>query len=751
MTIFSAAILLFFVMDPIGNIPLFLAALGPVEPARRAWVVGRELFIAYALLVGFLLAGRPLLATLHISEPALTMAGGIVLFLIAIRMTFPAAHGPLGERVEGEPFVVPLAIPYVAGPSALATVLLLTSREPERMGEWFAAVTLAWLASATILLLSQRLARVLGEKGITAVERLMGMVLVASAVQMFLDGLKKALAVVVVGLVLSSAAGARCDEPAAVAEAADADIFAGERVLRLRIRVAPRDEERLREDPRRYVRCVLEEEGGATFRNVAVKLKGAAGSFREFDDRPALTLSLVKFARERTFHGLEKFHLNNSVQDESLALEWLAAGVCRDAGVPAARAAHARVWINDRDLGIYVLKEGFDALFLARHFAAADGNLYDGGFVQDVDAALEKDCGDGPDDGSDLAALVEACREPDPARRHEAVAARLDVDGFLSFMAAELLLGHWDGYTEAANNYRLYVDPADGRARFIAHGMDQILGDPGASILDMPGSIVARAVMDDPEWRAAYRERVRELLPLFDPPEPVLARVAALATRLGPALAEIGPEAVATHAERVRELDERIRARAESLREQAVAPEPVPPEAMAFDAEGTMRLEGWEPRSEADDAVLEQVAAGLAAADEPTHEPDSEPDREPDREPDGAARGGAYAIRCGPSGRCIASWRRRVVLARGDYVLRAVVTTRGVEPLEDEKGRGAGVRISGAGRENAVAGDVERRTLFHGFTVEDDAREVELVAELRAAAGEAVFDAAAFTLHRLGP
>lgn len=195
MTIFSAAILLFFVMDPIGNIPLFLAALGPVDPARRAVVVGRELFIAYALLVGFLFAGRPLLATLHISEPALTVAGGIVLFLIAIRMTFPAAHGPLGERVDGEPFVVPLAVPYVAGPSALATVLLLTSREPGRMAEWFAAVSLAWLASAGILLCSSRLARVLGEKGITAIERLMGMVLVASAVQMFLDGVRKALAV----------------------------------------------------------------------------------------------------------------------------------------------------------------------------------------------------------------------------------------------------------------------------------------------------------------------------------------------------------------------------------------------------------------------------------------------------------------------------------------------------------------------------------------------------------------------------
>ena len=188
MTAFSAAILLFFVMDPIGNIPLFLAALRPVDPARRLLVVGRELLIAYGLLVGFLYAGRPLLAVLGISEPALTMAGGIVLFLIAIKMVFPTAHGSLGEAVEGEPFVVPLAIPYIAGPSALATVLLMTSRDPGRHTEWLLAVSLAWLASAAILLLGAKLSRFLGDKGITAIERLMGMVLVASAVQMFLDG-----------------------------------------------------------------------------------------------------------------------------------------------------------------------------------------------------------------------------------------------------------------------------------------------------------------------------------------------------------------------------------------------------------------------------------------------------------------------------------------------------------------------------------------------------------------------------------
>jgi MarC family membrane protein len=178
-------------MDPIGNIPLFLAALKPVDPVRRFRVVGRELLIAYALLVAFLFVGRPLLSVLAISEPALTIAGGIVLFLIALRMVFPAEHGKLGEDIDGEPFVVPLAVPYIAGPSALATVLLMTSRDPARRTDWFFALSAAWLASAVILLLGARLSHFLGAKGITAIERLMGMVLVASAVQMFLDGVAK--------------------------------------------------------------------------------------------------------------------------------------------------------------------------------------------------------------------------------------------------------------------------------------------------------------------------------------------------------------------------------------------------------------------------------------------------------------------------------------------------------------------------------------------------------------------------------
>lgn len=193
MTISSAAILLFLVMDPLGNILLFTSALQHVPQQRRVRVVTRELIFAYAILVLFLFVGGPLLELLNISGPALTIAGGLVLFLIALRMVFPSSDNPLTEAVRDEPFIVPLAIPYVAGPSALATVLLLMSREPARWPEWLLALTLAWLASTAILVLGGRIGAFLGSRGLVALERLMGLLLVAVAVQMFLEGLRVAL------------------------------------------------------------------------------------------------------------------------------------------------------------------------------------------------------------------------------------------------------------------------------------------------------------------------------------------------------------------------------------------------------------------------------------------------------------------------------------------------------------------------------------------------------------------------------
>ena len=190
MSIVSSALLLLLVMDPLGNIPAFLSALKDVDPARQTRIVIRELLIALVIMIVFLFAGQVVLGLFHISESALTIAGGVILFLIALRMVFPSADRS-SEDIKGEPFIVPLAIPFVAGPSLLATELLLMSREPERWRDWLLALAGAWAATAIILMLASRLRAFLSQKGLVAMERLMGMVLVAIAVQMFLSGIER--------------------------------------------------------------------------------------------------------------------------------------------------------------------------------------------------------------------------------------------------------------------------------------------------------------------------------------------------------------------------------------------------------------------------------------------------------------------------------------------------------------------------------------------------------------------------------
>ncbi len=189
MTTLSAALLLFLVIDPLGNIPMFMTTLKKVDEKRQRKVVVRELLFALVILVSFLFLGQYLLQLLHLSETALTTAGGIILLIIAIKMIFPARDKSLQEDVEGEPFIVPLAIPYVAGPSAMATSLLMMSREPERWMDWLFAVLIAWFVSAIIIYFSSYFARFLGEKGLIAIERLMGMLLITVAVQMLLTGI----------------------------------------------------------------------------------------------------------------------------------------------------------------------------------------------------------------------------------------------------------------------------------------------------------------------------------------------------------------------------------------------------------------------------------------------------------------------------------------------------------------------------------------------------------------------------------
>lgn len=188
MTTLSAALLLFLILDPLGNIPVFLGLLKPLPAHRRRIVLVRELLIALGVLLAFMWGGKYVLEAMHLRQESVSIAGGIVLFLIGLKMIFPRPEGMFGDLPDGEPFIVPMAIPLVAGPSGMAAVMLLGSQDPGRMGDWTLALVLAWLGTAVLLFSATSLYKVLGMRALLAVERLMGMLLVAISVQMLLDG-----------------------------------------------------------------------------------------------------------------------------------------------------------------------------------------------------------------------------------------------------------------------------------------------------------------------------------------------------------------------------------------------------------------------------------------------------------------------------------------------------------------------------------------------------------------------------------
>jgi multiple antibiotic resistance protein len=190
MNIYTATLTLILVMDPLGNVPIFISVLNTVIPKRRQLIILRETFIAFLILLLFLFFGKYILESMQISGPALSISGGIILFLIALKMIFPHEEENRRSSQSGEPFIVPLAVPLVAGPSALAFVMLLANQAPQHMSWWVLSLFIAWLICTIILIFSDLLRKFLGERGLIAIERLMGMVLTTMAVQMFLSGIE---------------------------------------------------------------------------------------------------------------------------------------------------------------------------------------------------------------------------------------------------------------------------------------------------------------------------------------------------------------------------------------------------------------------------------------------------------------------------------------------------------------------------------------------------------------------------------
>jgi spore coat protein CotH len=301
----------------------------------------------------------------------------------------------------------------------------------------------------------------------------------------------------------------------------------------LKIEVPKEGLRSLRQDPRRYVNATLRE-GPLVLTNVLLRLKGGAGSFRGLDDKPGLTLNLRNASG--LFHGLRSFHLNNSVQDATYLSEWTCSELFRQAGVPAGRVAHAVVELNGRRLGLYVLLESINSEFLARYFNQPHGNVYSLSANADVNGPLERMAGHENTQGTELRALAAAAREANPERLRLRLARVLDLPRFLSFMAVEVMLDHWDGYTFNVKNYEVYHDPESGRMVFMPHDLDQVLRDVEAPIEPNPQGMVARAILRDPASRAEYRIRFQQVFTNYFVAPVLIGRIDAEVARLAPQL-----------------------------------------------------------------------------------------------------------------------------------------------------------------------------------------------------------------------
>jgi spore coat protein CotH len=326
--------------------------------------------------------------------------------------------------------------------------------------------------------------------------------------------------------------------------------------------------EQLRREPRKYAKCTVHV-GDETFRDVGIHIKGAAGSSRPWDDKPALTLEFGKSEAKQRFRGLDKIHLNNSVQDPRYMTEILSAEMFLAADVPTARATHALVELNGRKVGLYVLKEGYDTAFLKRHFGGNAGNLYDGGFLQDIDAEPRRTHGsaDVPD-RSDLRAAAAASRERDLAERFAKVDKLVDIDRFMKMAAIEVLTWHWDGYAMHKNNYRVYHDLKSNKLIIIPHGMDQLWWDPNGSIQPRFEGLIARKLVETTEGRDRYRKAVGEMLEKVHKTDELNAKVDKLLVRLKEQLRRDNKELYQDIEQHCQGLKSAIRAREDYVRKQ---------------------------------------------------------------------------------------------------------------------------------------------------------------------------------------
>ncbi len=346
------------------------------------------------------------------------------------------------------------------------------------------------------------------------------------------------------------------------------ELYSAPKVLQLKIELPQPQLEALRKDPKTYVKGTVRE-ADKVYANAGIRLKGAS-SAQLLDKKPSLAIKFNEFESGQHFHGHEKILLNNSLQDPSYLCEAIGGEVFRAAGVPAGKVTFARIDLNGRDAGLYVLAQAPNRDFLSDYFKRTKGNFYEGN-EGDVTDKLRLDSGNGPKDNADLKNLANAAREGDHGQRMKKLAAVLDMERFISFTAAEVLTWHRNGYALSRDNYRVYHEPNANRMVFIPDGLDTLFGKANGALVPECKGLVAKAVLETPEGHRLYRERLTKLLAGAFKVDALHTRINDLAGKIRPAVARDPNEAKAFDSA-VAQLRQTIAQRAKFIEEELKKP-----------------------------------------------------------------------------------------------------------------------------------------------------------------------------------
>ena len=489
-------------------------------------------------------------------------------------------------------------------------------------------------------------------------------------------------------------------------------------------------------------------EGALVWTNVAIHLKGSLGSFRPVDDKPALTLNFDKLADGQRFHGLQKISLNNSLQDPSFLSEKICREIYRTAGVPTPRIDYATVELNGRNLGLFVLAEGWNKQFLKRHFKNTKGNFYDLGGSHDVHLPKEAEFGENPTNHAALDAVKAAANERDHAKRLARLRETVDLDRLITMHALDVMMWNWDGYGLNRNNYRMFHDLESNRVVFFPHGVDQMFWKANGPIVTRGSGLVTRSLLETAEGRRLYLERFAELrATVFDVPA-LTNRIRELTARLKPALLKQGTLAMARQQQAGQQLHRLIVTRAKDVDAQLEGVKSL----ARLDLNAIVPLTNWTKSTEFSDAKV--------FFSRTTNAPH------------------ALRIHVGDAP-AFGAWVTTTWLEEGRYRIEGRVKTLGVQAEARDDG-GAGFRVWSSRKDTRgaswgwfpytssrdprggglipvftntvqlrLAGDKEWTTVTHEFELRQPLADVQIQCALQASSGAAWFDLSSLKIRRV--